>query len=215
MKKLNVLLILLFSAVLITGCYDDNKNATVRINLGNMPVAKNIQKRSFIDRVFSVFVKDAYAQTSPLDLIKLHVAAVKDGKVLSSIDFTKDEIDSEGSIVELPVPEGVNIAIIAVGEISGGYDVYYDGLYTNLVAGEEKTISLTMGYLESRLAFIRAADDTNASWTGIPGVIEYVLYRDGIEVYRGKNSIWYGDPNTGFDLNVSFGVANITYNYGW
>lgn len=204
------ILLLVFSS-----CYDDNKNATVRINLGNIPVSKQAEKRSILNKVFSVFIKDAYAQTSPSDLVTLHIAALKNGKVLASVDFTKSEIDSAGSVVELPVPEGTSIAIIAVGEISGGYDFYYDGVYTDLTAGEEKMVNLSMGSLESRLNFIRAADDTNASWTGVPGVVEYVLYRDAVEVYRGKGSIWYGDPNTGFDLHVSFGVADISFNYGW
>jgi len=214
MKKIliSIVSILLF---VFSSCYDDSKNATVRINLGNIPITKQMEKRSIIDKIFSIFVNDAFAQTSPSDLVRLHIAAVKNGEVLTSVDLTKDEIDAEGSVVEFSVPEGIKIAIIAVGEMSGGYDLYYDGVYTDLVAGEEKTVNLTMGYLESRLAFTRAADDTNASWTSIPGVIEYVLYRDGIEVYRGTGTVWYGDPNTGFDISISFGVTNINYNYGW
>lgn len=214
MKKIIILLAPILILIL-SSCYDGNKNATVRINLANIPLTKQIEKKSLLDKVFSIFVQNAYAQASPADLVKLYIAAVKDGEVLTSEDFTREEIDAVNSVVEFPVPSGVNVAIIAVGEMSGGSDFYYDGTYVDLTAGEEVTVNLTMGYLQSRLNFTRAADDTNASWASIPGVVEYALYRNGNEVYRGKSTIWYGDPNTGFDLYVSFGVTEISYNYGW
>jgi len=162
MKKINLISILAFSVILFIGCYDDSKNAKVRINLGNIPVAKQIEKKSLIDKVFSIFVKDAYAQTAPsnYNVYVLHLA-VYSGDILvakESIDATDIAVDgSYNSYVEVSAPSGNNMTILVVGEynLESTYANYYGYNSADLVAGKSTDVTIQM---------------INARWDGSVGV---------------------------------------------
>ncbi len=67
MKKI-IISLSAITALLFTGCFVDSDTATVRINLGNLPVAK-VEKKSLIDRFLMIFSREAVAQSNnPADL---------------------------------------------------------------------------------------------------------------------------------------------------
>ena len=151
MKKIFVS-IYTVSFLIFTGCYYDSEKATVRINLGNIPIASHVEK-SLLDRVFSAFVKDAYAQTSPqqLGVIRIHLAAYIGDSLIA-----KESIDTAGltsSVVEFTVPSGDDITILVVGENLSNEAAYYGYNHTpvNLKAGKTENISITV-------------DDVNSIW---------------------------------------------------
>ena len=147
--KIKLVAILTFATLLFTGCYDDSNKATVRINLGNMPIAKQVEKKSIIDKVFSIFVKDAYAQI-PAGVIKVHLAAYRGDSLIAKESINAGGITS--NVVEFIVPSGDNITILVVGESSyEGQDskpVYYAEYYgynsADLKAGSTSIISVQM-----------------------------------------------------------------------
>lgn len=186
MKKVSVMTILVFSAVIFTGCYDDSKNATVRINLGNMPVAKNVEKKSFIDKVFSVFVKDAYAQNlTDINIIKIHLAAYKGNNLIAHQSFETTGMSITNNVVEFSVPAGDDLNIVVLGErYEGSVPVYNDISYYgktessfSINAGEEKNMVIVMNDIETYTNFLVVLDvnNHNISWNGILGANTYVV----------------------------------------
>lgn len=156
MKKIFITA-LAVSVLFLAGCYDAGKNAKVRINLGNVPVAKNAARRSFLDKIFSVFVKDAVASYAYdyMGVTVVHIAAYSGDKVVAAVSIDASEITSSAEntdYVELTVPEGQNITILVVGEsnldgnsnIIAPYARYYGYTITNLIAGEVNDVSISM-----------------------------------------------------------------------
>lgn len=122
MKKI-IIAISMAVSLLYTGCYDPD-TATVRINLGNMPIAKH-EPVSFIDRVLGLFAKDAYAQTvyDFNGVTKVHIGAYSGNSIVSSVSIDAADVDtylcgaeSTCSSIEVNVPAGENITILVVGE---------------------------------------------------------------------------------------------------
>lgn len=184
MKIKNGISILTFTAVLLTGCYDDSKNATVRINLGNIPVAKSVEKKSFIDKIFSVFVKDAYAQTLPQDVavITIHLAAYKGDEIIAkeSIDTTS----MTSNVVEFTVPAGADITILIVGEsvyVANGnhYAKYFGNSNVTLSYGETKDVSIDMQSTKFVFGDTILYDCNNSqipmTWTEVGGKVKFYL----------------------------------------
>jgi len=154
MKRIIISLISILLLV-FSSCYDDSNKATVRINLGNMPIAKQVENKSFIDKVFSIFVKDAYAQTvpdAPYFVRNIYLAAYREGTLIAKEKMDTTGMDAANNVVEFKVPAGDNITILVVGESSyEGQDskpVYYAKYYgynsADLKAGSTSIISVQM-----------------------------------------------------------------------
>ena len=118
MKKL-LLAIITLTIITLNGCYDPD-TATVRINLGNMPIAKH-EPKSFIDRIMGLFVKEARAQTGPDILDTIHIAAYRNETTILAQSYLKEDINVENntSFVEIDVPAGDDVTLLAVGSING------------------------------------------------------------------------------------------------
>lgn len=141
--KRRYLYILLFSILTFAGCYRGDDNATVKLNLGNLNAARQIKGQSFVDRILLIFEKNAYAQTAPVDLLKVHIG-VYDGKnLLEKISVNIGDIPAS-HIITLEVPAGDNRTILVIGENNLNQAGYYGYSDVNLVAGvtAEVTISL-------------------------------------------------------------------------
>ncbi|HPS57882.1 MAG TPA: hypothetical protein PK514_07225 [Spirochaetota bacterium] len=235
MKKIIIAALLILMAAAISGsCYDASQNATVRINLGNIPIAHH-QPASFIDRVLNIFAKDAYASNAETYVQKLHIAAVSGDSILVSagIDavYVQDDDTGGGSFVELSVPAGKSISIVVVGEITGyvndvlmTYINYYGYYTTDLEAGSTVTIPVQMNYAD--MYWINFNRQNNIPpyylyWDKKPGAVITLTDDSGGVVYRGTGTRVYVDEsvigNT-FYLTAEFefaGVSTQTFNYGW
>ncbi|OQA97208.1 MAG: hypothetical protein BWY23_01662 [Spirochaetes bacterium ADurb.Bin218] len=60
MKSIKIMPLIIV-ALLLYGCYEEKDRAIVHINLSGMPIAREMPKRSFIDKIFMLFTKEAYA----------------------------------------------------------------------------------------------------------------------------------------------------------
>jgi len=118
MKKL-ILTIITLTIVASAGCYDPD-TATVRINLGNMPLNKSEQNITFIDRVLGLFSRDANATNAEdyyIDVV--HIAAYSGNSAIATASIEAEDVKDygeTGSYVELKVPAGEDIAILVIGE---------------------------------------------------------------------------------------------------
>lgn len=104
------------SVLFFTGCFIDSDTATVRINLGNIPVAK-VEKKSLIDRFLMVFAKEAVAQV-PSEIIAVHLGAFDSNNQLlakKSINVSAEEYP-ENNIVSFDVPARSGVTIVVLGE---------------------------------------------------------------------------------------------------
>ena len=144
-----IIYMFLFLILIFTGCYQEDEKTTVRINLGNLNAVSGVQNRSFIDKVLLIFTKNAYAQTAPADLIKVHVG-VYNGKIL--IEKLSIDISSipSSQVLELQVPAGDNRTILVIGENNLNQAGYYGYSTTDLVPGVtvDVTIALQIAYWE-------------------------------------------------------------------
>lgn len=162
MKKF-VLTIITLSIINLAGCYDPD-TATVRINLGNIPIAKH-EPKSLIDKILGLFEKEAWAQTVNdigMGINKVHIAAYSGNTVLTTLSFDSTDIQVQNvgaaapvyqSYIELTVPAGNDIAIFVVGEhdtlgqnneITARSANYYGYGITNVNAGETADVTVTM-----------------------------------------------------------------------
>jgi len=143
MKKI-IISISAVSILIFTGCYKGDDKATVRISFSNLPVAKNVQPKTFLDRIRSFFVKDAYA--IPEGIIKIHVAAMQGDTVLAKDSIDVEYVQSVNGIdtVELEVPGGDNITILVVAENSYNEVGYYGYNKINLESGKTEDVSVNM-----------------------------------------------------------------------
>ncbi len=211
MRNLKVIAILFFSSALITGCYDDSKNATVRINLGNIPIAKNIEKKSFIDKVFSVFVKDAYAQTvsdSPYSVETLHLAVYSEGKLFTTESFNGSEIAVDGSYnsyVKFDAPAGVNRTILVVGEFNddGTMKANYFGSNTvDLAVGTTNDVRIIMN---TEIGFKYDHIKKVLSWDYQGGKVKYIVKESNEQIiYSGYNNSIPAQDCTYYNIYITF-----------
>ncbi len=153
MKRIGFIISAAF--IIFTGCYDGNDTAKVRINLGNIPLAQNVHKKSFIDRVLCFFSKDAVAQTLPTDygVLKLHLAAYKGDTLLAKESLDTADMSSSDNTVEFNVHAENGISILVVGETQS-YDnndnlINVAGYYgyntepVDLIAGETTDVVIS------------------------------------------------------------------------
>jgi len=222
MKKIILLLILIISLIVITGCYDNNDTATVRINLGNLPLAKQVEQKSLIDKILCFFSKEAYAYPSGNNLSKLHLVALKgDFRIaLKSLDISTFTEGEYTDIVELDVPAGDNITIAVLGEIdlmpiANIQNIKYYGKTEKpviLAAGDVTTVSIQMNDI-SNIINLEVTETANGqdhlvTWNSIPGSTNYYLEFQPQEDPWGL--IYLGQSN--FFLNVD-GVSQASMYY--
>ncbi|HPS57885.1 MAG TPA: hypothetical protein PK514_07240 [Spirochaetota bacterium] len=158
MKKL-ILAIITLSIITYTGCYDPD-TATVRINLGNIPIAKH-EPKSFIDRILGLFEKEAYAQTTNAEnagVDVVHVAAYSGNSVIATASIDAHDVansallDVNGSYVELSVPAGEDITFLVVGQSvkyvndspAGNYAAYMGLTKQSINAGETANVNVSV-----------------------------------------------------------------------
>jgi len=146
-------LLLIFSS-----CYDDTRDATVRINLGKIPVAQS-KERSFIDRVFGIFTKDAYAFSQQTVLVKLHISAYSGNNVLAAETFSIIG-GVPPTYVEITVPAEKNVKILAVAENDQGTAQYYGFASADLTPGSNNNVIVSV-YDNS------TSHGAGPSWAGI------------------------------------------------
>lgn len=150
MKKL-LLTIITLSVITLNGCYDPD-TATVRINLGNIPIAKH-EPKSFIDRILGFFEKDAYAQTAINFVETVHIAAYSKNTVVATasiqsvdIQIVSPGVSADYNYVELNVPAGEDITILVTGEDGGTFENHNNESYRNVTYYGYKTVNLKAGY---------------------------------------------------------------------
>lgn len=228
MKKIIISAFIVLAAVLVS-CYDPTQEAKVRINLGNIPLDRNVQV-SFLDRLIGLFSTNAYASNAEYYVQKLHIAAVSGDTVLSSASIdaadVEDDVTGEGSFVELNVPAGDDISIVVVGEynLEGTYVNYYGYETTDLNAGSSTTLQIQVNPVSSTLIGFNRQNNIlpyYIYWNKIPGAVITVTDDSGGQVYKGTGTRAYVDEsqigNT-FYVTAEFGFAGIstqTYDFGW
>jgi hypothetical protein len=167
MKKI-IISLAAASVLLFTGCFIDSDTATVRINLGNIPVAK-VEKKSLIDRFLMIFAKEAVAQSVPGDLgiseINFKVFEGDSLLVEKNILISEYPVDN---IVELTVPAGTNRVIrISAKDIGGALPakvVYGVMITTDLPSGQTKEIKAYMQGVPYELYFTFVEESFMIYW---------------------------------------------------
>lgn len=217
--KRTMISLIIASIVIMPGCYDPGKNATVKINLGNIPVAKHVEKKTFLDKVFSLFVKDAYASYASTDMgiSFIHIAALSGDTVIASvsIDATSPDIVTNGGtdIIELEVPAGSDRRIVVLGE-SGNLITWYgvtDRAY-EFAAGDEVDVPVIMYDISNYSNFVSVFNLHNNTslnreeWDKIAGASGYNIYNAaGGFLTTTENNFF---PFTfGYNLEVDFSFA--------
>lgn len=226
MKKL-LLTIITLSIIALNGCYDPD-TATVRINLGNIPIAHH-EPKSFIDRLLGIFVKDAYAVplSSVRQVDKVHIAAISNDTIIASASIDADDIDaidmgnSYASQVELNVPAGENLDIIVIGEYTpptdGSRYLSHFGHNTNTVnlkPGETTSVPITMSttYFSSfGFDVDQSALPYSITWQKIPGAVIVITGELEGEIYRGTGTqAYFTNGNQTLSWHAEFPFANIS-----
>ena len=209
MKKI-IILVFAASVLLFTGCFIDSDTATVRINLGNIPVAKVVNK-SLIDRFLMIFAKEAVAQV-PGNVEKVHIAALGDGSVYEKITLELEQL-TKNEIIEMEVPAGSNRTIIIAAEYTG-YVTYYGTQVLSLSPGEVRNVQVEMFDATWSIEGPRilngvpiSATDVRIEWDG-PNVdgIEYVI-EHGIEVEPYFIPVYRGSGNSCTGENINGGSS--------
>lgn len=224
MKKL-LLTIITFSIINLTGCYDPD-TATVRINLGNMPIAKH-EPVSFIDRVLGLFEKEAYASFAEEYVDIVHIAAYSGDSLLTTLTIKATDITMGASsdYVELDVPSGKNITFLVIG--SKGIDNNQDGVYEyytasfygyttqSVKAGETTTVDVTVynnttthgndPSWNTLLGFTYHSLSSTLTWNNIGFKVKYHVYGNTSPAAENYILLY-----SGYDTSIS----NVGYYYG-
>lgn len=218
MKK-TIISLLAITSLLFTGCFIDSDTATVRINLGNLPIAK-VEKKSLIDKFLLIFAKEAVAQSTPppVEITAVHLAAFDSNKqILAKKTITIGNYPAD-NIVEFDVPARNNITILVLGENGSQRAGYYGYDAADLNAGEtvEMTIHIeaaVWGYFPNKLISTPSNFSPHIiSWesAGIP--VRYVLiddYSDEV-LYRGYGTEANVDDSSGsYIFYVEFEMFNL------
>ncbi len=226
MKKL-IVLVYMAVALISIGCYDNAEKATIRINLGNIPIAKQSEQKSLFDRIFSLFIKDAYAQTTaddPYYIDILHIAIYSGDTVIAneSINGTDVAVDgNSNSYIELTVPEG-DVTVLVVGEYNS------DGIFANYIGSEK--VKLNPGNNDvnvmmknssswsSGLNISSVADTGTISWNSLGIPLKYQIKdQSGNIVYEGTgtqaDSLVGGCNGYLFEMYLVFDLFGISTNY--
>jgi len=200
MKSIKIMPLIIV-ALLLYGCYEEKDRAIVHINLSGMPIAREMPKRSFIDKIFMLFTKEAYAD-HPNEVKKLHLVAWKNDSLIAlrSLDISevvvKDPEKPYIETTEFEVPEGENIIILVLAEV---YQVPTTGetvdeiLYygkaepLTLVAGKEASVNIdaiSMGSIVSTGIITVTETESGFTWTKLPGATGYIVYDESDNVFN-------------------------------
>jgi len=231
MMRIKLITILTFVVLLFPSCYNDSKNATVRINLGNMPIAKQVEKKSLIDKVFFFFLKDAFAQV-PFGVIRVHLAAYKGDSLIAKESIDAGEITS--NVVEFSVPIGENITIVVLGErYEGSEPVFNDIMYygktinpINLNSGDLNNVSISMSLITDILSITVTTMnemDHLITWNKVIGASRYSLEFEPQldpygEIYNDEaNSFLHvggvATASTSYRIRIIFSITDKWSNY--
>jgi len=209
MKKIIISILIMFMLI-ITGCYNDD-TATVKISFNNLPVAHNVQHKSILDRIRSFFIKDAYAAGSPV-----YIAALKESDPLVVIITDTDEIAGSNNTVEIEIPAGDRITILALYDsLQASY--LYGNATVNLKAGEVSDVTVkVINTLQAQLDFWY---EDIVNYNPITGVSKYIL--EGFAgngpwevIYEGME-LPFNRPSgyDSFRVYLNFNYFNITCGY--
>jgi len=194
---------LIIVALLLYGCYEEKDRAIVHINLSGMPIAREMPKRSFIDKIFMLFTKEAYAY-HPDEVKKLHLVAWKNDSLvaLRSLDISevvvKDPEKPYIETTEFEVPEGENIIILVLAEaiyqVQTGETVdeilyYGKSGAISLTASQETSVNISMSNITGAIEITSMQDAY--SWTKLPGATGYIVYNESDEVLQDSQSTSY------------------------
>lgn len=222
MKKIIISLIA-SSVLLITGCFIDSDTATVRINLGNMPIAK-VEKKSLIDRFLMIFAREAVAQV-PSGVTAVHIGAFDSNNQLlakKSISVTQNEGVSN-TIVEFDVPARSGVTIVVLGEFTpivapGPPMITYYGkndVPLNLTAGATETVTINMRTINQYSEYInyKRVGFSRYEWELITGAKRYYLY-DSMQIFLDSTyNNYYDTEQAGINLEIEFQFTDIKSNW--
>jgi len=222
MKKIALLIILLFSITIMPGCYDgDDDMAKVRINLGNIPVARHQIKNTILDKIFSIFVKNAYAQTLPADMgvTTIHLAAIKDNSITSVKSLDTANMLTNSNTVEFSVPAGSGITIVVLGEhdympVANQQLIEYYGKTENPIVLAANTVTEVSISMESFDGTYVNIDDSGVpvTWNKITGATSYTVYNSSYSVLQ-KSLDNYTAVNGRYYMTVDFSYINRSSDY--
>jgi len=220
------------SVLFFTGCFIDSDTATVRINLGNIPVA-NVEKKSIIDRFLMIFAKEAMAQVASGVTI-VHLGAFDSNNQLLAKKSISVDNYPENNIVEFDVParSGVTIVVLGEEEITGphpAYEIRYYGkneVPLNLNAGATENVEIWMNTISDltylshfRYTSVPAGNNASMAWDIIFGsstiVLEYNIDQTGsnyVVIYSGAgnsciNNQYDSAVGDYYKLTVNFSFA--------
>jgi hypothetical protein len=215
---------LIIVALLLYGCYEEKDRAIVHINLSGMPIAREMPKRSFIDKIFMLFTKEAYAY-HPNQVKKLHLVAWKNDSLIAlrSLDISevvvKDPEKPYIETTEFEVPEGENIIILVLAEaiyqVQTGETVdeilYYGKAEPlTLVAGKEASVNIdaiSMDSIVSTGIITVTETGSGVSWTKLPGATKYLIYDEVESLQQSSQMTSYNGANYQF-MKVYFGYID-------
>ena len=202
MKSIKIMPLIIV-ALLLYGCYEEKDRAIVHINLSGMPIAREMPKRSFIDKIFMLFTKEAYAY-HPDEVKKLHLDAWKNDSLIAlrSLDISevvvKDPEKPYIETTEFEVPEGENIIILVLAEaiyqVQTGETVdeilyYGKSGAISLTASQETSVNISMSNITGAIEITSMQDAY--SWTKLPGATGYIVYNESDEVLQDSQSTSY------------------------
>ena len=178
MKKI-ITTLAVASVFIFTSCFTDTDTATVKINLGNLPMAKTakIEKKSLIDRFLMFFAKEAVAQQVPdgIGVSVVHLGAFDiNNKLLAKKRIKVTEAEEGQSdvhtVIEFDVPARSGVRIVVLGEQKS--NDFFDeddnpldiaGYYgcsepLNLTAGDIEEVNV---YMEHLIEFLEDGEEFN------------------------------------------------------
>lgn len=213
MKKI-IVSISTITVLVFTGCFIDSDTATVRINLGNIPVTK-VEKKSMIDRIVMLFVKEAVAMDDnppETGLSVVHIGAFdSNNKLLTKKTILLSDyliIYNNDNIVEFLVParSAVTIVVLGEGDYYGEEKIKYYGKNItplNLVAGQTINIGIQMS--QEFVVFLPQVG-YRREWERVIGASSYKVYDWDNELYSGQDNYYEGSSNY-YYLEVNFAFA--------
>ncbi|HOQ13385.1 MAG TPA: hypothetical protein PK104_13625 [Spirochaetota bacterium] len=202
MKSIKIMPLIIV-ALLLYGCYEEKDRAIVHINLSGMPIAREMPKRSFIDKIFMLFTKEAYAY-HPNQVKKLHLVAWKNDSLIAlrSLDISevvvKDPEKPYIETTEFEVPEGENIIILVLAEaiyqVQTGETVdeilyYGKSEAISLTADQEVNVTILMSDMSGEIQITPTQD--GFTWTKLPGATGYIVYDESDNVLQDSQSTSY------------------------
>lgn len=194
-------------ALVFTGCFIDSDTATVRINLGNMPVAK-VEKKSIFDRIVMLFVKEAVAMAGnppwDLNVTKVHLGAFDSNNQLLAKKSILISSYPTNHIIEFDVPARNGVTIVVLGEVYYGEGTpiieYYGKADSdiqeqplNLTAGTSVNVRIYIYELNYLYVNIHSNEAlSRREWDKVIGASSYNIYGQDNEILQSNlNNYFY------------------------